>query len=182
MKPAHGTSLAETLVVMVIVVILAAIAAPSFTGMIGAQQIRQTTHTLAEALTQARLAALQRGDTVIVAPVDGDWRRGWEVFVDRDGDRRPGPRDEPIARHGALAPDIRVAMGFSMPDRDGYIAYAPSGRSCRADAASLPRWGTLTLANGTHVRRIKVNFLGRHRVCNPAVDKADCDGPDPQAL
>ena len=46
-----------------------------------------------------------------MVPADGaapDWRRGWVVFVDRDGDRRPGDGEEVIMRHGPLAEGIAV--------------------------------------------------------------------------
>jgi type IV fimbrial biogenesis protein FimT len=179
MNRPHGASVVELMVALAIVSILAAIAAPNFADLLASQRLRGTVHALSEALAQARLAAMARADTVLVAPNDGDWQAGWSIFVDSDGDFRPGPADETLARKGALAPGTVVLMGFSVPDRDGYIAFGPAGRSCRANAAELPRWGTITVASGAHKRRIKVSFLGRHRVCDPALEKEGCDGPDP---
>jgi type IV fimbrial biogenesis protein FimT len=37
------------------------------------------------------------------------------------------------------------------------------------------RWGTVSLFHGGHIRRIKINMLGRARVCDPARDTG-CDG------
>lgn len=171
MKRTGGASLVELMVVLCIMSVLAAIAVPNFAGFTEGLKLRHTVHVFSEALSQARLHALARADTVVLAPTDGDWQKGWTVSIDRDG--------EILARQPALPAGTRVALAFSVPDRKGYIAYGPSGRSCRANSAELPRWGTVTIASGTHKRRIKLSFLGRHRVCNPATDRDDCDGPEP---
>lgn len=175
---AKGVSMVELLVVLAIASILAAAAAPSFAGFLAAQRLRLSAQALSESLSIARLAAISRGETVAVAPVDGSWEKGWMVFPDLDGDGQRGDGEELIAQQGAPVRGTRIAMGFSLPDRDGYIAYAPSGRSCRAGAPELPRWGTLTIAHGASKRRIKVSFLGRHRSCNPEVERAGCEGPE----
>lgn len=179
MKRHGGASVVELMVVLCIMSILAAIAMPNFADFTDLMKLRHTVHAFSESLSQARLEALARSDTVLVAPVEGDWQKGWTIFIDRDGDRHPGPGDDTLARQPALPAGTRVAMAFSVPDRKGYIAYGPSGRSCRASAAELPRWGTVTIAAGAHKRRIILSFIGRHRTCNPAIDRDNCDGPDP---
>jgi type IV fimbrial biogenesis protein FimT len=174
----RGVSLVELLVVLAIASIMAALAIPSFGSFLSGQQLRLAAHTLSESLTQARLAAISRSETVVLAPVNAAWENGWQVFVDADGDGMAGPDEEILARH-VPSSRLQVKLGFSLPDRDGYIAFAPSGRSCRAGAPELPRWGTLTLKGAGEKRRIKVSFLGRHRMCNPATEAPGCDGPEP---
>jgi len=179
MKRMAGLTLVESLVVLLIMSVLAAMATPSFAGFIDGQRLRMTTHALSEALTQARIEALSRRATVLLVPNEEDWGKGWSIFIDADGDWRLGEHDTLLARQDALPAGFSIKMAFSAPEKDGYVAYGPSGRSCRAAAPALPRWGSLTLAHGGHLRRIKVNVLGRHRVCNPEVEKQGCDGPDP---
>ena len=111
-------------------------------------------------------------------PAGVDWAQGWRVFVDRDGDAVPGPGDEVLAVHEALAEGFGSAFAFTSPAAPYYIAYNGAGRSC-----SAPRrcWGTLSLFHGGAARRIKINMLGRARACNPARDD-NCDGADAPSL
>jgi type IV fimbrial biogenesis protein FimT len=87
---------------------------------------------------------------------------------------RPGA-DELIAEHGPLAPGIAVDFAFTNVAPPYYIAYNGAGRSCADGNSAAARWGTVSLFHGGHIRRIKINMLGRARVCDPARD-AGCDG------
>jgi type IV fimbrial biogenesis protein FimT len=58
------------------------------------------------------------------------------------------------------------------------FAYNAAGRACSAGNSLAARWGTLSLTQGEDVRNIKINMLGRVRVCDPAQDRANCDGAD----
>jgi type IV fimbrial biogenesis protein FimT len=120
----------------------------------------------------------------VLAPRDAaglDWRSGWTVFVDRDGDGRPGPGEEKVLEHGPLAPGMAVDFAFTSAAPPHYIAYNGAGRGCSAANGAQSRLGTLSLfagggsGDGGAVRRIKINMLGRARLCDPARD-AGCDG------
>jgi type IV fimbrial biogenesis protein FimT len=54
------------------------------------------------------------------------------------------------------------------------------GRSCSDTSSMAARFGTLSLFQGRHTRRIKINMLGRARICDPARDGASCDGAGPE--
>ena len=109
-----------------------------------------------------------------------DWSRGWVVFVDDDGNRRPDAGEEVIMRHGPLAEGIAIDAVFSSQQGSPYLAYNSMGRSCSNTSSLAARWGTLSLVQGGHTWRIKVNMLGRARICNPARDGASCAaGQDP---
>jgi type IV fimbrial biogenesis protein FimT len=56
-----------------------------------------------------------------------------------------------------------------------HIAYNGAGRGCSAGNGAAARSGTLSLFHGGAIRRIKINMLGRARLCDPARD-AGCDG------
>ncbi len=177
MRPAHGFSLPELLIVTAISAVMLGVAAPDLAALLRTQQLRNATGDLFGALSLARAQAIARNERVVVAPRDAagsDWSRGWTVFVDRDGDARPGPGDAVLAVHEPLPAGFDTAFAFTQPAAAHYIAYNGAGRSCGETSASA-RWGTLSLFHGGAVRRIKINMLGRARACNPERD-ANCNG------
>ena len=179
MQRRAGFSMIELLAVLAIVAILVATGAPSLRDLIRVQQMKAASGDLFAAIGLARAQALARGEVVTVLPKGAggaDWRRGWTVFLDRDGNRQPGPGDTILAEHGPLAEGIAVAFSFTSPAPPFYIAYNGAGRSCRDSNPAAARYGTLSLFHGGGIRRIKINMLGRARSCDPARD-ASCDGP-----
>jgi type IV fimbrial biogenesis protein FimT len=176
--PAAGFSLAEVAVVLAVCAVTLALGAPDLAALLRTQQLKAAAGDLFGAINLARAQALARGRQVTLVPLDpagADWRSGWTVFQDGDGDGRPGPGDDIIAAHGPLAPGIAVDFAFTSPAPPLYIAYNGAGRSCSATNSSSARWGTLSLFHGDGIRRIKINMLGRARTCDPARDDA-CDG------
>jgi type IV fimbrial biogenesis protein FimT len=173
-----GFSLIEMTVTLAVAGVLLALAVPELGALMRSQQLRSASGDLFAAIGMARSQALARGRIVTLLPRDpagADWRRGWRVFVDRDGDGRPGPGDEPIAEHGPLPAGLTVAFAFGAAAPPYYIAYNGAGRSCSAGNSAAARYGTLSLFHGGAIRRIKINMLGRARSCDPARD-ASCDG------
>ena len=79
-------------------------------------------------------------------------------------------------RHGPLAEGIEVDAAFSSQQGAPYLAYNSMGRSCSDTSSLAARWGTLSLVHGGQTRRIKINMLGRARICDPARDGASCGG------
>jgi type IV fimbrial biogenesis protein FimT len=174
-----GFSLIELCAVLAIGAILLGAGTPGLRALIQAQQLKAASGDLFAAIGLARAQALARGEIVTMLPKGQggtDWRQGWTVFLDRDGDRQPGPGDTILAEHGPLAPGLSVAFGFTTPAPPFYIAYNGAGRSCRDSNPAAARYGTLSLFHGGGIRRIKINMLGRARSCDPARD-ASCDGP-----
>jgi type IV fimbrial biogenesis protein FimT len=175
----RGFSMIELLAVLAIAAILVAAGAPNLRDLIRMQQLKTASGDLFAAIGLARAQALARGEIVTVLPKGAggaDWGRGWTVFLDRDGDRQPGPGDTVLAEHGPLAQGVAVAFSFTSPAPPFYIAYNGAGRSCRDSNPAAARYGTLSLFHGGAIRRIKINMLGRARSCDPARD-ASCDGP-----
>jgi type IV fimbrial biogenesis protein FimT len=180
----RGFSLAELMTALAIGAIVFALALPEMGAMLRRQRLRSNVNDLFDAIELTRTEAIVRGGRVELVPADpaaADWRQGWIVFVDRDGDRRPGPGDEIILAHGPLAEGILVASTFSGAPDALYVAYNDAGRGCTDTSSRAARWGTLSLFQGTQTRRIKINMLGRARVCDPARDGASCAGIDPPA-
>jgi type IV fimbrial biogenesis protein FimT len=183
---AAGLSLPELCTVLAIAAVLLAIAAPDLRDLVRTQQLKAATADLFSAIDLARARALARGRQVKLAPLDplgADWRLGWRVLDDDGGGSGSGSGSggggagmaEPVAEHGPLPPGVAVDFAFTNSARPYYIAYNGAGRSCADGNSAAARWGTVSLYHGGHIRRIKINMLGRARVCDPARD-AGCDG------
>jgi type IV fimbrial biogenesis protein FimT len=178
MRRRAGFTLLELLTVLAVAVVVLGIGAPDLAALVRAQQIRTASGDLFDALALARAQAMARNERVEIVPRGAggtDWASGWTVFIDRDGDRQPGPGDDIIAAHGPLAKGVTAAASFTSAAAPSYIAYNGAGRSCSDTNSASARLGTLSLFDGPLVRRIKINMLGRARVCDPARDSG-CDG------
>lgn len=117
----RGFSLLEVMVVVAILGVLAAIAAPSFTPMIERWRVRQATEDLQSTLYFARSEAIKRGGGVSVSAKDGaDWSSGWQVLNGTD----PNPLQNT---------DAPTRVSISITDGDASIAF--------------DRWGQMT-SNG----------------------------------
>lgn len=173
-----GLSLAELVVVLGMVAVTAAVAAPNLNDLLRGQQLRTASGDLHGAIQLTRSQAIARNERVKLTPNDEagrDWSRGWTVYVDRDNDRRAGGDDAILAVHSPLPPGMQVSYSFTSPAPPQYIAYNGAGRSCSDMNSAASRLGTLSLFHGGKVRRIKINMLGRARLCDPARDDG-CDG------
>ncbi|MCC2956460.1 GspH/FimT family protein [Massilia sp. IC2-477] len=177
---ARGATLAELAVVLAIAAVAFAAAAPDLHALVTHQQIKAASSELLDAILHTRAQAIARGERVKLAPRDAagsDWTQGWTVFVDRDADGELGPPDELVAVHGPLPRGVQIDFSFTQPAPPQYIAYNGAGRSCSDSNSGASRLGTLSLFHGGHIRRIKINMLGRARLCNPARDDG-CDGAE----
>jgi len=174
----RGVSLAELAVVLGMVAITAALAAPGLHRIVQGQELRAAASDLYSAIQLARSQAIARNEPVILTANDVaglDWSRGWTVYVDRDNNRQAGAGDDILAVRATLAQGVQVGYSFASAAAPQYIAYNGAGRSCSTASSAAARPGTLSLFHGGQVRRIKINMLGRPRLCNPARD-AGCDG------
>ncbi|MBJ7308823.1 GspH/FimT family protein [Rugamonas sp. CCM 8940] len=172
-----GATLVELLFALALLAILAGAAAPAYQELIAHQQLRAAVNDLCGAIDLTRSQAIARGGRVLLAPLEpggADWRMGWVVFVDRNGDRRPNSGDETIFQQGPVADGIRIDSAFSSGAAPLYLAYNGAGRSCAAGNSLAARWGTLSLVQGKQTRKVIINMLGRLRVCDPQLHPATC--------
>ncbi|TFW20904.1 GspH/FimT family pseudopilin [Duganella callida] len=175
----HGLTLIELLIVLALACILLGVGMPSLSESLRRMRLQAATNDLVAAIELTRSQAIARGGKVMLAPLDPsgtDWRQGWIVFQDINGNRRPDAGEPLIYRHGPLRDDLRVESRFTSGGAQAYLAYNAAGRSCNASNSLAARWGTLSLTQGEHARNIKINMLGRVRVCDPEHDGAACSG------
>lgn len=174
-----GHTLLELLAVLSIAALLMAAALPSLQQVLARQQVRAAATDLFSAIELTRAQAMARGQRVLLMPAGPggmDWRTGWLVFIDRNVNLAFDGDDELLFRQGPLAADIIVQFAFSSATPPLYIAYNGAGRSCSATNSLAARWGTLSLILGKQRRHIKINMLGRVRVCDPQQQPANCSG------
>jgi type IV fimbrial biogenesis protein FimT len=121
-RPARGFTLLEMMVVLVIAVILAGIAGPSFTRMIAAQRVRSAGTDVYAALLKARSEAIKRNASVTLAPKAGGWQNGWQII-------NPALASNILEDHGAVS-----GIAISGP---ASVVYRPSGRLQAGSAAAV---------------------------------------------
>jgi len=79
---AAGFTLIDTMVVLALLAILAALAGPAMSEFVTRQRVRTSASNLHLALMKARAEAIKRNTTVSVQPISGtDWSSGWNVMV-----------------------------------------------------------------------------------------------------
>jgi type IV fimbrial biogenesis protein FimT len=175
----RGHSLVELMTVLAIAALLLALAVPGLQAIIAQQRLRTAQNDLFAAIHLTRSQAITRGSRVMLMPQDAaatDWTQGWVVFIDSNGNQRLDPAEERIFQQGPVGAGISIKFAFSPGPVRQYIAYNGEGRSCSAASSQAAHWGTLSLFQGSAIRRIKINMLGRVRACDPALQGRSCTG------
>jgi type IV fimbrial biogenesis protein FimT len=151
-----GFSIIELMVVVAIIGLLAAIAAPNLGGMVRKQRVRAASFDVFSSLTLARSEAVKRNAAVTMTPAGGDWARGWTI-TDANGTvlRNQGLIDT-LKPDGSLAGMITIAGPAS-------ATYSGTGRLAAAVApfqlsANISDAQELT---ATAVRCVSIDLSGR---------------------
>jgi len=165
-----GLTLVELLVCFCIMAILMSLAIPNFSQFIERQKLKTTVTEFYAAVNLTRSEAIKRGAQVSLITNDGvSWKSGWKIVVDENSNGVADAGEEIIFSHENLSEKFTILHNFTdaaLP----YISYTGHGRS-RANASSQqPLAGTVSFMLGGNIKRIKVNFLGRARICDPTND------------
>ena len=131
-----GFTLLELIIIIAILAITVAIAAPGLSTMIANNRISSNASDFASALQLAKAEAVARVNPVIVCKKNaastgciagGDWSQGWIVFSDDNGnDTVDAPGEAILLVHEAL--NARITFGGTA-GVDTFISFRPSGTS-----------------------------------------------------
>lgn len=170
-----GFSVVELMAVLVIVIILLAIGIPSFASLIQKSKLSTTANDFLASINLTRSEAIQRGERVDMVPIDeaGDWAKGWAVFIDKNGNLKPDDGENLIFSHGPAPTGVTIKSNLT-DSTVQYLAYTGAGRTRTNSSHYRTQFGTFTFQLDRKSRKIKLNFLGRPRICDPEVEKHTC--------
>jgi type IV fimbrial biogenesis protein FimT len=118
-----GFTSVEMMVVVLILAILGAFAAPAMMGLIRTQKVRTAAYDIFADLTYARSEAINRGHDILVSSAGGtDWVSGWAL--------RDTVTGEVLRQQGALA------SGMTLTSNAGNVTFDRSGRATTAAAGT----------------------------------------------
>lgn len=174
-RRARGVTLIELIVVLAIAIILLAVGVPGFTALIENNRLTTTVNNFFSSINLARSEAIRRGERVDLVPLDeaGDWAKGWAIILDKNGNQGADPGEAVIFSHGPVADGISITSNLT-DSTVQYLAYNGAGRTRTNASDYRTQFGTFTFALHRRIRKIKLNFLGRPRICNPDVEKRTC--------
>ena len=140
-RAARGFTAIELMVVVAIIALLTAFAAPYMGQMVRKQRLRTTSFDVFSSLTLARSEAIKRNVSVTMAPVGGDWAKGWTV-TDANGN---------VLRTQAAVDNLAI---------DGPINVVFTGTG-RLNLGILPFSIDTVIGSSTVYRCVSVDLSGR---------------------
>ena len=143
-----GFTLIELAFVVLVVAVLAAVSAPSFTNLVVSQRLRAAGTDLVSSLQIARSEAIKRNGNVIVKPSADSWTSGWVVAT---------PLGDALDSKNPLGLRVTVA---SAPDS---VEYGPSGRLVVAGVTRF-QFSDSDTGSGVTPRCVIVDTSGYPRV------------------
>lgn len=163
-----GMTLIELLAAMAIAVICLSLGIPSYRHVMERQRADTAIHTLTSHLASARATAITHNKITTVCPTDGidpvcttdgDWSRGWLMFLDPDGNNRP--EDTADILRNELAP-LQGALSMRSSTGRPQVRYLPDGRSAGSNL-------TIRVCQERDLMgEVVVNNMGRIRVARPS--------------
>lgn len=174
----RGFTAVELMVVVSIIAILTAMAAPSFRPLIERWRVRSATNALESTLYFARSEAYKRGGNIVISrnAVDGnctstgntDWKCGWVVYhdVNRNGNRdacvTPGTGECPIQQIDAYTNvDLFVPGSNGMFTVDRYGVISSNGLVAALSVQVVPKGKTLTDTGALQLCIVGAGRFGR---------------------
>lgn len=182
-RPPHGVTLVEALVCLALLAALGMLAAPGLRSQMATARLSSATHELTATLMQARMQALRLGRRVTVCPSTEqltcnsgprpDWRTGWILFQDSNGDQQRDPSEPLLLLATAQSPETRILGNGAMAQR---IVFDPSG-GARANGRLRVCSTSASLTDAHRARDLVVQQTGRVVVERIANLSSACPAP-----
>lgn len=170
--PSKGFTLIELLTTLTLLAILLCIGLPSFARLVDNHRLDVAKEQLARSIQQTREEAVRRNQPVTMAPIDGDWNQGWQVFLDSNGNALYDGKDELLGQD--VAAKVNRIHGSGALAK--YLRYNGLGESELLHGGFLA--GTLRLcpndAEGDG-RMLVINRVGRLRMDKGEIAARYCD-------
>ena len=150
----QGFTLIEALIVIAMIGVMLALAAPSFVTFTASQRVKTASFDLYATLAFARSEAIKRRQPVTVAPVGGDWTTGWTVNT------VVGGVDTTLRSQDAL-----LGVLITIPGGATSVVYRLDGRLTSASAIGVliqPQTANASIPN----RCIRVDLTGLPKSTN----------------
>ncbi len=174
-----GLTLMELMLILTVVGIVLGLALPIFGGAVAAGHTARARGDLHNSLVSALTHTTVSGkEVVLCASNDGavctgspDWTRGWIVFVDGNGDRKPDQPGAVLRRYSELTGDVHLRSSVGRTR----IVFQPHGGAAAGSNVTF----TLCDRRGrTRATSLVVNNSGRIRQGVPTKASAlACEGP-----
>lgn len=137
-----GFTLLEALVVVAILGILVALAAPPFAGLRERHQLQAQAEGFLDSLILARSEALRRQQRVTLCARASDstcdpagaWQQGWLVFADANDNAQRDAGEALIEVHAAVPVAMRLTVTNTVK---AYFSYGSEGRSMSTNGAFM---------------------------------------------
>ncbi|HPE01927.1 MAG TPA: GspH/FimT family protein [Burkholderiaceae bacterium] len=159
-----GFSLIELLAVLAVLAVLLGLGAPHFSAWLARLRTEETAQAFERTLVQARNESLARGQRVVVAPREGDWAGGWDVFLDANLNGTLDAGDTALTRHQSSG-EVPVLADFG-DGWGGRIVFLPGGFVRGADGA--PVAGRMRFGPADLQRTVCLSLLGKPQLVKGA--------------
>ena len=146
-----GVTLIEAMVVVAILAILSAIAAPNLRSFIGTIGAKSSASDLVNDLMFARSEAIKRNQAVAIKPVNGSWAAGWQVEI-------PGAMVPVLTTHDALKSSLSISGAPTVG-----ITFQTNGRLAADTAPDNLKWTLSSTEPGITPRCIVITATGSAR-------------------
>ena len=177
-----GFTLIELMVVVALIAIMLAIAAPNFTSFISNYRVTSAMNDFLQGVTLTRNEAIKRGRRVLMLPRDalgvpnpnGDWKNGWAVFVHAGAPPIGYNLADPILfQHDPLPVSIAItnagggpAKPFTDASAQTYVSFDGTGYPRQSTGGVLTGGIVMTDTTGSsvNIRTMCLATLGRPRI------------------
>lgn len=154
----RGFTLIETMVVVALLAIVGALAAPNFRQFIGTMNAKSAAFDLISDLALARSEAIRGNWPVRVIPTGGNWANGWSIVRDA-----APPADEAL---GAQTLRVRPALASSLnlpDDAPAQVVFQPNGRMAADTQPGNRTWSIKSSIAGVIPRCVVITPTGSAR-------------------